>query len=243
MVICKEATMENVVYETTVNASQHKVPAYTLSGNVTYYAQVTAGDVASKVVSFTVKNIVPSKPTFVVPATSGATVYSNQCIEVNPARGITQTRIEVAAKNNFPARTSYIFTGTNFEFKTAELQNAKLGSSSVVDGTTYYARAKFSYYNESLSTKDTEYSDIVEFVYSANGGISIVGIGAIRYTDGRISTGKADAEVKVYAADGKLMLAGKTGADGTLSLEPLHPGVYMVTCTIDGKPQTIKIVR
>ena len=243
LVICKDATMENVVYETTVKASQHKVPAYTLSGNVTYYAQVTAGDVASKVVSFTVKNIVPSKPTFIVPATSGATVYSNQSIEVNPARGITVSRIEVSAKNTFPARTSYVFSSTKFEFKTDELQNAKLGSSALADGTTYYARAKFSYYDESMKTKDTEYSDIVEFVYNANGGINIVGIGGIRYADGRISTGMADADVMVYGADGKLMLAGRTGADGTLSLNPLQPGVYMVKCTIDGKPQTLKIVK
>ena len=244
LVVASDEALTDVVYETDETKTSHTVPPYTLMGNCTYYAQVKAGNIASKIVSFTVKDMNPGVPTFLNPATAGTTIHCDESLKIAPARGIKQTYVQIAANTSFSARSSQNWTLTDFVFDTQTLENAKVSSKALVDGTTYYARARYDYYNEAGKSVNGEYCEPVSFIYSeVSGGIQVIGVDGINYIDSKLMAGKAGLNVSIYAANGQLVAEGVTDADGNYDVEKLPAGTYVAVINADGKTKTLKFIR
>lgn len=245
--IASDSSMETVVYEAKTDKDSHKIPEFTLCGNLTYYAQVVAGEMATKVVSFTVKNMVPSVPVFTNPTVNGQTIYSNHRICLEPERGIYLTRIEVCATQSFGTRSSYIFNGKDFTFMTPHLSEVRVGPSTssplLTDGKTYYVRAKYTYYNEAGKSADTEYSPVMSFVYNKDAGIQSLEVADVIISNDVLQTEEADASVNVFTLDGKLAMTTVTDSNGDASLEEMDSGSYIVTVVVGGKKHSLKYIK
>ncbi len=151
------------------------VPDCTLSTGVTYYARVTATlngkSVQSDVTSFAVAPAeYTAAPVFTNPTVNGQTVHSNQAITLAPYAGIYDIRVEISETDKFPVRgATFVSSLTNFVTETKPLGEIKIQSNPLVDGKTYYLRARGSYKNP--GTKYTPYSETMTFVYSAAAGV------------------------------------------------------------------------
>ena len=152
-----------------VDQPQWTAPRYRLAGATTYYARVTAtyGDatVVTPVSSFTTVEVIPLVPVFVFPAEDNTVLYSYDVVSFEPVEGIGSLRVQISSSESFPVRTTYNGTleGT---FETPQLGTIK-GTGKLVDGNTYYARARYAYRTLATGTTSqfTEYCDVRTFVY------------------------------------------------------------------------------
>lgn len=232
-----------VIVEST-KAVSFVVPAYKLSGNKNYYMKVVSktGDKTfeTKAVMFTTEGIVAEAPVFVKPAVDGATMFADQKVEVAPVAGITATRVMISASTAFSPRASYSGTFENFVFSTPELSTVKMGSKYLEDGKTYYARARYSYYDDAQKTVDTEWSQAVSFVYSKNASVNDLlseGV-AIVAVDGEVRINQVAEVVEVFNAAGEMVAR----ADNAASVKVNANGVMVVKAFIGGNLNVKKIV-
>lgn len=244
VVIARDELFKSVVFETNTKQNSVTVPEYTLMGNCKYYLKVSivAGSARldSETIDFTVKNIVPSVPQFILPATNGSTLYSNSQISVRPERGIKLCSVNVSSSTSFSPRGSYKTSMQNFDFVTGDLSTFKLGSTPLKNGNTYYVRAQFEYYNESGSSVKTDWTPVMNFVYSSEAGVdeNIADELKITAADNVISLNCEVEMIEVYNIAGELVAA-LTDAS---SVEMDCRGVYVVRATVDGKTIIEKVI-
>lgn len=166
----------SVKYSVETAETSAAIPDYTLSTGVTYYARVTATlngkSSQSDPAKFTVAPAdYTEAPVFTNPTVDGQTVHSNQPISLAPWAGLFDVRIEVSELATFPSRgATFVNTLSNFDTETKPLGEIKIQSKPLVDGKTYYLRARGSYKKEGKNYY-TPYTDVMTFVYSAAAGV------------------------------------------------------------------------
>lgn len=166
----------SVKYTTETTGTSVTVPDYTLSTGVTYYARVTATlngkSAQSDPAEFTVAPVdYTDAPVFTNPSVDGQTIFSNQTISVAPCPGLYDVRIEVSELSTFPVRgATLVNTLNNFETQTKPLGELTIQSNPLVDGKTYYLRARGEYKKEGKNYY-TPYTDVITFVYNAAAGV------------------------------------------------------------------------
>lgn len=248
LLVSQSASMQSPVVDETTTATSFAVPQYTLSAGVTYYAQVVAtvagGSESTSVYEFTTKAVDVPTPTFVTPAVSGATLYANEAIEVQPVEGVASTHFSISEKETFPARSSYNGTYSVGTFRTPALADVKMVSTPLTDGKTYYLRAQFNYYVNGKATT-SEWTPAITFVYSSqDSGVASVDADGLKIVDNVLLTGVEGQQVAVFALDGKQMLQAATDATGRADLSALATGSYLVTVTdAAGAVKSLKFVR
>lgn len=152
-----------------LNVPQWAVPKYKLAGATPYYVRVTAtyggATVVTPVSSFTTVEVIPPVPSYLFPTEADSVLYSTDVLRFEPVMGPGSLRVQISASETFPARSSYNGTleGT---FETPQLGTIK-GAGRLVDGMTYYARARYAYRTLATGTtaQYTDYCDVRSFVY------------------------------------------------------------------------------
>ena len=248
--ISNNLTFALVTYSVDTDKTSVTVPECVLSGGTTYYARVSSSsdgvEFTSEPVCFTTAVIVPDVPVFVTPSENGETLYSNWVIEVEPERGIRNCNVMICNDNSFTPRRSYNGTFTDFVFKTPELGDVNIISTPLVDGTTYYVRARFSYVNEEGVPTNTDWTEPMTFVYNAEAGVGDVADEGIVFVGGdepAVVANEPGVEVSVYGMDGRLRMVAVTDASGRAPLSGLAEGAYMVVVRSESEVKTFKLVR
>jgi len=148
---------------------QWQVPQYRLSGATTYYVRVTAtygsATVTTPVSPFTTVEVIPPVPAYLRPAEGDTVLYNTDRVAFEPIEGTASLKVQISNSETFPTRTSYNGTleGT---FETPLLGDIK-GSGKLVDGGTYYVRARYGYRTLATGTtiQYTDYCPVRSFVY------------------------------------------------------------------------------
>ena len=168
---------EDIILEVNTNGGSYTVPAYKLAYATTYYARMlyvrNGENCSSPVTAFTTLEGVPEIPTFIKPA-AGGVLHADEHLAVNPIAGVKAVRFEVSSSTSFPSRSSYIQASVDLNtFADSKAgSEIKLSSKGLVDGQTYYVRARNTYMTADGSVNG-EYSAPVEFIYSAeNSGVN-----------------------------------------------------------------------
>ena len=153
-----------------LTAPQWQVPRYFFAGATTYYARITAtygtATVVTPVSSFTTVEVIPPIPVYVCPGESDTVLYSTSVVKFEPVEGVGSLRVQISTSESFPTRTSYNGTLEDGVFETPQLGTIK-GAGKLVDGKTYYTRARYAYRTLATGTtvQYTDYCDIRSFVY------------------------------------------------------------------------------
>lgn len=166
-----------VRYSVETSETSVTVPDCTLSTGVTYYARVTATlngkSVQSDVTQFTVASAdYTDAPVFTNPTVNGQTIHSNEPVSLAPYPGLYDIRVEISELETFPTRgATFVNSLTNFVTETKPLGEINIKSNPLVDGKTYYLRARGSY-KKSGKSYNTPYTEVMTFVYSAAAGVN-----------------------------------------------------------------------
>ena len=170
---------------------QWQVPQYRLAGATTYYVRVTAtygsATVTTPVSPFTTVEVIPPVPAYLCPAEGDTVLYNIDKVAFEPFEGAAVLKVQISDSESFPTRTSY--NGTlERTFETPLLGDIK-GAGKLVDGDTYYVRARYGY--RTLATgatlQYTDYCDVRTFVYheiirgdvNGDGEVNIADINAL----------------------------------------------------------------
>lgn len=247
----KEFTPLSKIYTATTTSTSHQIPAATLSGYTVYYARVTAtsGDATAvgEVCQFrTIEPTSISAPEFVRPNANGVTLYSNETLKFKTwSTGLSKVNIELATSSSFPARTKITNSLTGYATETAELGSGTTGGWSKVlaDGVTYYVRARGEY-KTSSGAKYTEWTPVMNFVYSSKTGIEDVTTDKVEVyvtRDGILVLSGNVSQVGIYSISGQLIESAI--AESTYDLSGLADGIYIIVVSDGVEIKTIKYVK
>mgnify|MGYP004443257313 CR=1 FL=1 len=168
LVIADNAQMTSPVYTAKAVGGQHVLPEGAIKSGTKYYAQVSLvyNDelISSPVCEFTT---LVSVPHFVVPSHSGASVYGTDYLSVNLQPEAVSYTIEVSNSETSWGRTRFIETVTQGSAVSKMASEMKVNSKLLVEGNTYYARAKAAYLENDGTNRSTDYCATVAFVYHA----------------------------------------------------------------------------
>jgi hypothetical protein len=170
-----------------LDVPQWTVPQYRLAGATTYYARVTAfyGGVTlvTPVTSFTTEEVIPPVPVILMPDQDGMVMGSSDVVRFEPIEGAHSLRVQISSSETFPTRSSYNAT-LEHAFDTQPLGTIK-GVGKMVDGTTYYVRARYAYHTLATGTSllYTDYSPVTSFVYREALTGDVNGDGAVNISD------------------------------------------------------------
>ena len=165
----------SIVYTAHGSRGSMDVEKYKLGTCMNYYARliytVEGQEGTSQTVGFSTIEMTPAAPVIAYPQ-NGGTLYANQKVQISPIEGVNSIRLEIAATDKFPPRTSYINTAIHTDTWADSKTGAeiKLGTTPLADGQTYYARVRASY-NTPEGNVNTEFSEPITFVYSSESGI------------------------------------------------------------------------
>lgn len=237
--IAADAEFANIVYSADATGGTHTVAPYALAAYTPYYVRAryerNGQTCYSPAVSFTTAEAEVGAPAGVTP-TGGETLHADQPITVSPVAGACQLRLEVSASTAFSPRASFITTAVDTRTGVTEATGSKMkiGTASLSDGKTYYARARAAY-NTASGQLNTEYSPVATFVYSNTAGVDNVTADNAKPLswDGRTITVRHNghAVVRVHTLDGRLVAepVNRNVTGITVAAPALTPGVYVVT--------------
>ena len=142
------------------------VPLYILHSGTRYYVRITLGDEVSKTVEFTTVYGESVAPKFVAPASDGATLNSNQRIELERQVAAENMIVEISSSATSWGRARFVETMKNYQNATTlTLGELKVNNVLLEDGKTYYVRAKSSYIDTGGTLRATDYGTTRSFVY------------------------------------------------------------------------------
>ena len=248
--IAKTASFDKVVYSTKTTKSSVVIPERTLSSYNDYFVRVTATkdgiSSTSDAVSFkTLEMTTFEAPEFLRPLTDGATVYTNQPIELKPYTGLTSVVVEIAAEASIPSRKKASYTLSDLEVCTKPAGEITISSANLVDGTTYYARARGSYKTAS-GNKNTAYSSVVSFVYSSQAGVEGVANDENNVyvsIDNVVVLGNNAKIVEIYNIGGQLVESANVEGQSTFDINHLAAGAYVIKVASANDVVTLKHVK
>lgn len=222
-----------------VETPYYEVPAKTLNTGRTYYARVTAtnGNIksVSPVVSFsTINRNDYAAPVMLNPATDGQTIHSNESITFAEWDGMVLISLEISTSTSFPVRgTTYKGELRDFATSTPTLENIRISSKPMEDGTTYYVRARGMYMlTTSSSNTYTGYTPVRSFIYSAQAGVDVAeaaDAGLSFDADAVLHLPSAAKAIAVYDLAGRCIIAMSTDGRSEISLKHLAHGVYIIS--------------
>ena len=231
--IAADADFADIVYTATGKGS-HTVAQYALTAFTDYWLQLSYTRTDGVQVTSLPVHFVTESPQIVVPAiahpVSGATLYADQPIRLQPLTGAQRIRLEVSASKTFPARSSYIsekVSTTDFtDDKTAG--DIQITRKNLTHGNTYYVRARATY-QTSDGTVNSDYCEPVAFVYSSeNSGVSDIVADSLALTVNGLTVSAPGTQLTLVNA------AGQTVAQGTGAVTAPAAGVYLVKAA-DGR--------
>lgn len=243
--------MSPILYTATTSKNSLQIPANILSGYTDYYVRILASKNGEKVVGDictfkTLEVTAVSKPELVSPNANGVTLHSNEKIKVKTwSTGLSKVNIEVATSSSFPARSKITNSLTGYATETAELGSGTTGgwSKALTNGTKYYVRARGEY-NTSIGTKYTDWSTVMNFVYSSEAGIDDVTTDKaeiyVTIDDVLVLSGKP-SQVGIYSISGQLVAS--VYAESTYDLSGLAHGAYIIVVSDGVEFKTIKYVK
>ena len=180
-----EATLEiagddaftDIVFTGTSTQGTVAIPPFTLMPGTYYYMRVHMIDNGNyrvtSPVTFKTAFLEAEPPSFVVP-TNGGTLYSDQHVTLNRQEAATSYTIEISTSATTWGRQRFIETLRDFAYHTtATAGEIKVNNKLMEDGKTYYARARASYSTAS-GTANTNYCDVISFVYSSAAAPTII---------------------------------------------------------------------
>lgn len=234
--VSRDSQFTDIVYSGETGSDKITLPPLTLISGRQYYVRVVASHDGAESTSdgvpfYTLNRNDYTAPAFVNPASQNLTLLSDDVIEVAPWDGMSHVTVYLSASETFPARTSTSMVLDNFAVKGKALNEVKLSSKPLVDGKTYYLRARGTYYlTTATAVQYTPYTEPVAFVYSSESGVGdITADGSATFVDADAMlhiAGKAD-RVEVYAASGALAASYEQPAS-TVSLAQLPAGLYII---------------
>ena len=249
--ISKASDFEKVVYSATTKNSSLTVPARTLSSYNDYYVRVTAAkdgitSTSDAVVFKTLEVASYNAPKLARPLSNGATVFSNEPIEVEPYDGLTSVTIEISKTATFGRTGKTAYTLTDLGYATKPAGEITISSAKLVDGTTYYVRAQGLYKTASSASNKTAYSDVMTFVYSAEqGGVEgVTSDDAKVYVNSENAVVLADAEmIEIFNMAGQLVESANVEGLSTFDINHLATGAYVIKVTTADGVVSLKHVK
>ena len=252
----EEATLEvstdeefsTIVLSQTNRQGSYQAKVYELHPVTNYYARVVVNGRASNYVSFRTKAMPCEVPTFKTPQNNG-TCYSNDRIEINPQDGAEFVIIQVDKTDSFGSskaqkQLSDFATGVD----ASEIKISR--KNPMVDGVTYYARAMAKYYDDGLVLRETDWSDVITFVYSSQeSGIDDVSAdaGSIAIVGNELLIALPTAKPVAVSATTMLgttkQLYAASVAQAAVSLSELPAGMYVISVKVGGETRALKFVK
>ena len=250
MEISKASDFEKVVYSATTKNSSLTVPARTLSSYNDYYVRVTAAkdgitSTSDAVVFKTLEVASYNAPKLARPLSNGATVFSNEPIEVEPYDGLTSVTIEISKTSSFGRTGKTAYTLTDLEYATKPAGEITISSAKLVDGTTYYVRAQGAYKTAASASKKTDYSEVISFVYNAGAGVEgVTSDEAKVYVNSENVVVLADAEmIEIFNMAGQLVESANVEGLSTFDINHLATGAYVIKVTTADGVVSLKHVK
>ena len=248
--ICKASSFDDIVYSVKTKGSSVVIPQRTLSSYNDYYVRVKATkegytSTSDVVVFKTLEMTDLAAPEFLRPLTDGATVYSNQPIEVKPYDALTSVTIEIAADASIPSRKKTSYTLYNLDCSTPKTAGEiAISSAALVNGTTYYVRARGSY-KTAAGNKNTAYSPVVSFVYNSEAGVEGVTNDEVKVyvsNENVVVFGEAQM-VEIYNVGGQLIESAQVEGQSTFDINHLATGAYIIKVIAADEVVTLKHVK
>ena len=248
--ICKAATFDDIVYSVKTKGSSVVIPQRTLSSYNDYYVRVKATkegytSTSDAVVFKTLEMTDLAVPEFLRPLTDGATVYSNQPIELKPYDALTSVTIEIAADKSIPSRKKTSYTLYNLDCSTPKTAGEiAISSAALVNGTTYYVRARGSY-KTAAGNKNTAYSPVVSFVYNSGAGVEgVTNDEAKVYVNNENVVVFGEAQmVEIYNVGGQLIESAQVEGLSSFDINHLATGAYIIKVIAADEVVTLKHVK
>ena len=250
MEISKASDFEKVVYSATTKNSSLTVPARTLSSYNDYYVRVTAAkdgitSTSDAVVFKTLEVASYNAPKLARPLSNGATVFSNEPIEVEPYDGLTSVTIEISKTATFGRTGKTAYTLSDLEYATKPAGEITISSAKLVDGTTYYVRAQGAYKTAASASKKTDYSEVISFVYNAGAGVEgVTSDEAKVYVNSENAVVLADAEmIEIFNMAGQLVESANVEGLSIFDINHLATGAYVIKVTTADGVVSLKHVK
>lgn len=247
-----EGTIALSVESTT---GSYTVPEYTLKGFTQYFARVTVGSgVDSKTtepIMFTTVAMTANTPVILYP-TDGGKFYSEDMLTLERQHGSNTFTVDIDNTNTF-SRTRYTTTLQNFAYQTIKGGSIKISSKNLIEGTTYYARARASYLSAE-GPKNTDYCDVISFIYAGQGsgvenniaGASVKLIGGLNPMLIIVAPESAMVTAQAISSIGMVeetMYDGIAEGSIELPLNTLSKGMHMLVVKINGTIKTLKFLK
>ena len=168
--IASDDAFDDIVFSANSANGELAIPKYTLMPGTYYYMRIHMDDNGryreTPVVTFKTEYLNAEPPTFALPV-NGGTLYSDQHPAVNRQEAATSYTIEISTSATTWGRTRFVETVRDFAYQTSSpAGEIKVNSKLMVDGTTYYARARATYNTES-GNANTAYGDVISFIYNS----------------------------------------------------------------------------
>ena len=250
--IASDVNFTDVLFMAESKTGSADVPVMTLKCVNTYYLRVKMNGKYSRTVSFETAALEANVPVITCPASDGAIVAANDYLSVATDPAVHNITIEVSTSKTSWGRTRYVETFPESTFtSTRQANSIKTGGSLLQTGTTYYVRARASYYDKDKAIKYTSYCEPVSFVYDGGSGVENVAMNEIvtlvTGADAKIIIASPSvAEVSVKAIS-MLGTTEQTLFEGTadaveVPLAELPQGMHIITVAINGAVKTFKFV-
>ena len=222
LTIATDPEMTDVTYTAQATAGTHTVAQGILAPGSKYYVTVTLThgglEQTSPVVTFTTQF---DLPTFLCPV-DGGTLYSDDYITLQRQSEAVAYVYEVSNSATTWGRTRLVETLSDGSCQSSKpAGELKVNSKLMVDGTTYYARAKLTYLDEENVRRTTDYCPVISFVYSA--ATRPAGITGDVDGNGTVDISDANAAINVMLGkDSGATLHADVNGDGTVGIDDVN---------------------
>ena len=141
-------------------------------------------------------------------------------VRFEPVEGPHSLRVQISSSESFPTRSSYNAT-LERQFETQQLGTIK-GVGKMVDGTTYYVRARFAYRTLATGTamQYTDYCPVRSFVFHEALSGDVNG-------DGNVNIADINVVIDVVLSGGFLPVADVNG-DGTVNISDINTLIAII---------------
>ena len=247
--VASDSKFTDIVLSTESKTGGYQTPMCTLKQQKTYYARLSYNGHYSKIVAFTTKHIAGTVPSFKFPL-NGGTLWANNSVEINPQEGAEEVEVLIDSTTSFggTTRCRKVLTDLVFNIPAADiLMGTK--KTAMVDGTTYYAKARVKYYDETGKMATTDYCDVISFVYSSkSSAIDKVAVGAeVKLAGGNVViNAEKETSIKVSAVSmlgSEVQLYEGQASSEEVSLSELSSGMYIIKVVLDNEVRTLKYVK
>lgn len=239
----------DIIAQITGNGGKVQIPRFVLQNAKNYYVRLrymrSGIEKTTGYITFTTTEREAVMPEILIPA-EGGILHSDEHIVLAEIEGAAALTVQVSDSEAFPGRTCYTTSKIGLDNMTdpKAASEIKVSGKTLVDGATYFVRAKSAFNTLNNSTNDSEYTPARTFTYSSEPA-SVVNIEAdnnVVKVDGRRIEVLAPVEncVLINTAGAVMALASKLNAGDTFTLE-VPAGVYVLRFDAQDNTFALKI--